>query len=107
MRANAFNRRLGWLLLVMVSAAFTNRIFGALGGASPRSILTGDLLIFAAISAAAAVTLIARAWLSTVAFVLGAAAMQIWPEQPSLIVPAAVVAATAAAIWALRRQPQA
>ena len=103
---SGFNRRTSALLLIAIVAMVANRVDGYLEARPPAASLRYDLLLFAAVAAASAVTMVPKLWVCTAILVAGSVASAVWPAQASAIFAAATILNLGAAAVVVRRAGQ-
>jgi serine/threonine-protein kinase len=104
---NAFNRRAAATILLGGAAILVHRAFGLLLAYPPHEILAGDLLLFAVLTATAAITLYARLLVMLLPMALGVAVVLAWPAYAtaSFTLSVALMILTGAAVLPRQREP--
>ncbi|MBX3131565.1 MAG: serine/threonine protein kinase [Polyangiaceae bacterium] len=83
--ASAFNRKLGWLVLVLLSATLLNRVSAMLTGSPVAGVFQTDAMTFAAVTAGGAVLLLPWLWVSALLSGVAFAGTRAWPEHAAPI----------------------
>jgi eukaryotic-like serine/threonine-protein kinase len=100
---NAFNRRMTSLLVLACFAMVANRVLGLLSSRTASATVTIDLLLFAVVLAAVAITMVRALWASTLVPVAGIVAVQLMPHHHMGIFLAASVITLGSATWIVGR----
>jgi hypothetical protein len=76
---NAFNRRIGLMLVFALVAVTAHRVLNVFLGAPFDGLLTVDLLLLAAMTGTAAIAIVPRFWVVAAMLVVCAGATRVWP----------------------------
>jgi hypothetical protein len=100
---NAFNRRIGTVVVVGMAGSVLHRLLAVRDQTSAAHTLTVDLILFAVVVFSTAVTMLRPMWIAAAVMLAGAGAATLWPAHVAPIFSAVTILAIFAGAMVLAR----